>query len=480
MRSRLGGVALLAVLWSLLAAIVAGSALADGPTVTGAGSTWSQVALDQWRSDVALQGLAINYSGVGSTAGRSFYINGQVDFAVSEIPFLPNEVASLRADHTSYQYLPIVAGGTSMMYNLRGPSGQIRNLQLSPRTAAEIFTGQITSWDDADIKKDNPSVALPKLAIVPVTRSDGSGTSAQFSAFFDSQVSDVWRKFCSDSNPPITPCGSTSFWPQFGISVQQRGSDGIANYVANPSLGNGSIGYAETAYALSRDLPVVSVLNRAGNYVQPTAANVAIALKHATLNSDRTQNLGQVYVAPEPAAYPISSYSYMITRTTGFDPAKGEVLGKFIEYFVCTGQQSAETLGYSPLPENLVQAAFDAVKNIPGAPPPPGLNAKECPNPQITKQFDTTPDVSDQTPNNTHSAGPSASVDVVPGVSASASATSTVVSSDQAGAMIEAAARTTRAAQPPSALPLLLAGIVLVLLVFGPLLLRLRSGRRDT
>ena len=364
--ARLGA---LAVVWSVVLMTVAGPALADGPTVTGAGSTWSQVAIDQWRSDVALQGISINYSGVGSTAGRSFYINGQVDFAVSEIPFLSNEIASLRSGNISYQYLPIVAGGTSMMYNLRGPSGQIRNLQLSPRTAAEIFTGAITSWDDPDIEKDNPGLSLPNLQIVPVTRSDGSGTSAQFSAFFAAQVPDVWHDFCATG--PITPCGSTSFWPAFGISVQQRGSDGIANYVANPSLGNGSIGYAETAYAKSRNLPVVSVLNRSGHYVQPTAQNVAIALKHATLDADRTQNLGAVYTAPEDAAYPISSYSYMITRTTGFDPAKGEVLGKFIEYFVCAGQRSAETLGYSPLPPNLVQAAFDAVVDIPGAPKPP-------------------------------------------------------------------------------------------------------------
>jgi phosphate ABC transporter phosphate-binding protein len=471
------------VLWLLVGVLASQAALADGPTVTGAGSTWSQVAIDQWRSDVALQGISINYSGVGSTAGRGFYIAGNVDFAVSEIPFLPNEVSSLKQGGISYQYLPIVAGGTSMLYNLRGPSGQIRNLQLSPRTAAEIFTGQITSWDDAAIKKDNPGLALPKLPIVPVTRSDGSGTSAQFSAFFASQVPDVWRKFCGDVNPPISPCGSTSFWPQFGISVQQRGSDGIANYVANPSLGNGSIGYAETAYALARNLPVVSVLNRAGNYVQPTAQNVAIALTHATLNADRTQNLGAVYTASEAAAYPISSYSYMITRTSGFDPAKGEVLGKFIEYFVCAGQQSAETLGYSPLPENLVQAAFDAVKQIPGAPPPPGLNAKECPNPQVTGKFDPGGgQVGTQQPGGDPSASAPASTgprgSTVPGASIVPTATSTIVSSDQVGVFVEAASRNAEAAQPPSALPLALAGLVLVLLVFGPLLLRLRSNRR--
>jgi len=458
-----------------------GTALADGPTVTGAGSTWSQVAIDQWRSDVALQGININYSGVGSTAGRLFFMNESVDFAVSEIPFLPNEVQTLRQNHTSYQYLPIVAGGTSLFYNLRGPSGPIRDLNLSPRTAAEIFTGQITKWNDSAIRKDNPGLALPDSNIVPVTRVDGSGTSAQLSAFFFAMAPDVWRKFCSTVVPPITPCGATSFWPQFGISVQQKGSDGIANYVANPSLGNGSIGYAEAAYPEARNLPIVGILNHAGNYVQPTAQNVAIALTHATLNADRTQNLGAVYTAPEPAAYPISSYSYMITHTTGFDRAKGEVLGKFIEYFACTGQQKAEQLGYSPLPKNLVATVFDAVRNIPGAPAPPPLTPSGCPNPQITGHFHAgSGDTGQPQSRNSHPAGSSKSESPTPGYSGAldVSPTATIVDADHAGAFEAAAGRATAAAQPPSSFSPFVGIIALFLLVFGPLVLRLRSSRR--
>ncbi len=223
--------------------------------------------------------------------------------------------------------------------------------------------------------------------------------------------------------------------------------------------------------------------------MQPTAQNVAIALQHATLNGDRTQNLGQVYVAPEDAAYPISSYSYMIVRTQGFDPAKGEVLGKFIEYFACAGQQSAERLGYSPMPKNLVAAAFDAVKEIPGAPPPPALTGTACPNPQIKNTFDTQGDVNSQQPTAPPStstgtgstpAAPGSPVAGVPLASgASATPTSTIVGSDQAGFMIQAAARETAAAQPPSALPMVLGAIALMLLVFGPLTLRIRSGRRE-
>lgn len=372
------------VAWSVLLAVLAVTAAAppasaEGPRVTGAGSTWSEIAVQQWRADVARFGLDINYQGSGSSAGRQFYVIGQVDFAVSEIPFQPEEEERLAGANRSFQYLPIVAGGTSLMYNLVDSSGQrVTDLQLSPPTIAGLFTGRITDWSDPAITADNGGRALQPLQVVPTIRSDGSGTSAQFTAYLANQTPQLWREFTAERG---YDSGSTSFYPEFPGSVAQRGSDGVANYVANTSTGLGSITYVEAGYALQRGFPVASVLNASGNYTQPTARNVAVALTQATLNADRTQNLDAVYVHGDPATYPISSYSYMITQTAGFDSAKGEVLAKFILYFVCEGQQKAEVLGYSPLPPNLVQIAFDAVAAIPGAPPLPPLSA--CANPTI-------------------------------------------------------------------------------------------------
>ncbi len=363
-----------------LCVMVPAPAQADGPTVTGAGSTWSQIAVDQWRADAAKFGLSVNYQGVGSSAGRQFYLIDQVDFAVSEIPFLPDELEKLRSKDKSFQYSPIVAGGTSMMYNLRDVQGQaIKTLRLSTETISLIFTGGIENWSDPKIKADNPNLRLPDQAIIPVIRSDGSGTSAQFSAFIDSVESSIWDSFAAANNIPPEP---TSYWPNFSGSVSQKGSDGVANYVANDSTGVGSIGYVEAGYAFQRGRPVASIKNVSGAYTQPTARNVAIALTQAELNSDRTQNLSRVYVYNHPDTYPISSYSYLISETKGFDPAKGAVLGRFMIYMACEGQQSAEILGYSPLPPNLVEAVFDAVRNIPGAPAPPPI--KECNNPTIS------------------------------------------------------------------------------------------------
>lgn len=369
----------LPVLVLLLSSLPMPGARAEGPTVSGAGSTWSQIAVDQWRADVARRGLLINYQGVGSSAGRQFFIIGQVDFAVSEIPFEPDELEKLNSSGRSFQYLPIVAGGTSVMYNLRDPGGTpITSLRLSSDNLAGIFTGAIEKWDDPRIAKDNPGLDLPDLDVIPVIRSDGSGTSAQFSAYLKKMEPQQWSAFAKEMKIQDAP---TSYWPNFPGSVAQKGSDGVANYVANDSIGLGAVTYVEAGYAIQRRRPVASIKNASGNYSQPTSENVATALTKARLNSDLTQDLDDVYLHPAPNAYAISSYSYMITQTKGFDEQKGRVLGEFMVYMACAGQQQADVLGYSPLPPNLVEAVFAAIRRIPGAPEPPPLS--ECGNPTI-------------------------------------------------------------------------------------------------
>jgi phosphate transport system substrate-binding protein len=365
--------------------------------ITGAGSTWSQIAVDQWRADVARQGLSVNYQGLGSSTGRQFYIQNQVDFGVSEIPFQPasynREGAKLydeieAASKRPYAYLPIVAGGTSFMYHLDVNGKRITDLHLSGATIAKIFTGGITNWNDPAIKADDGR-DFPSLPILPVLRADGSGTSAQFTAYMATMFPDIWNPFCSRTLNLPSPCPPTSLYPYFGNYKAQSGSDGVANFVSAP-YNNGAITYVEYGYALQRSFPVVSVLNQAGYYSQPTAENVAIALTRAKINPDRTQVLNGVYTNPDPRAYPVSSYSYMIVPTTTaapFTEGKGNTLGQFILYFLCTGQQKAKQLGYSPLPPNLVGFGFEAVTKIPGAPAPPAL--KDCANPTIQGGFTT-------------------------------------------------------------------------------------------
>lgn len=365
----------------LVAALFAGLATASVPAanavgyipITGTGSTWSQNALDQWRKNVAANyGMTVNYSGVGSSAGRRDYIAGTVDFAVSEIPFQsnPEDGSAPETPPRGYAYMPIVAGGTAFMYNLRIGGKRVTNLRLSGDVITKIFTGAITKWNDAAIQADNPALAMPDKAIVPVVRSDGSGTSAQFTLWMSKQYGSLWK------------AGMRSQFPTPANGKAQNGSLGVAGYVSQ-DYGEGAITYVEYSYALKSGFPVAKVLNRSGYYVEPTANSVAVALLSAGINSDLTQNLDNVYNSTDKRTYPLSSYSYMIVPTEVggiFTAEKGATLGAFTRYMLCEGQQQAPALGYSPLPLNLVQAGSDQIKRIPGA-GSAGIDFNSCNNP---------------------------------------------------------------------------------------------------
>src|SRR3954463_2154230 len=189
---------------ALLTGCLAGLVLVPSPAhaasyvpISGAGSTWSQVAVDAWRADVRASGVVVNYAGTGSTDGRSQYIQGTVDFANTEIPFQNPPEPGQQAEIPSrpHAYLPIVAGGTSFMYNLTVGGQRVTDLRLSGTTLAKIFTGQITRWNDPVIKHDYGRT-LPDIPIIPVVRSDGAGASAQFPKDMASQAS-------SPSSPSI-------------------------------------------------------------------------------------------------------------------------------------------------------------------------------------------------------------------------------------------------------------------------------------
>jgi phosphate ABC transporter phosphate-binding protein len=361
--------------------------------VSGAGSTWSQNALDQWRRNVNQYGMQINYQGTGSSDGRNQYRNGTVDFGVSEIPYgLKDGGVVDTPPSRGYAYMPIVAGGTSFMYNLKIGGHRVTNLRLSGENITKIFTGVITSWADPALKKDNPGLALPARKIVPVVRSDGSGTTAQFTLWMSKQYSSLWDTYCA-ANGMATPCGLTSNYPVKGGSgfVALSGSLGVAGYVSQDQS-EGALTYVEYSYAVNTGFPVIKVLNKAGYYNEPTAQNVAVALLKARINDDQsssqylTQILDGVYNNADARTYPLSSYSYMIipTKVEGsFSKDKGRTLGAFAYYFLCEGQQQAPLLGYSPLPINLVQAGLAQVKRIPGV-DQQTVDIKKCNNPTFS------------------------------------------------------------------------------------------------
>jgi phosphate ABC transporter phosphate-binding protein len=363
--------------------------------VSGAGSTWSANALQQWIRNVwDNYRWKVTYDDSGSSAGRQLFAQGTVDFAVSEIPYaLSGSDSADPRPSRQFSYIPIVAGGTSFMYNLVIGGQRVTNLRLSGETVAKIFTGVITKWNDPIIAADNPKLALPGTPIIPVVRSDGSGTTAQFTAWMRSQYTPIWNAYCVKAGK--ANCGITSNYPVASGSafISQSGSNGVSGYVAQ-GQSVGSITYVEYSYARNSKFPVAKLLNTAGYYTEPTASNVAVALLGSAINNDPnsvdylTQKLTGVYNNPDPRSYPLSSYSYLIVPTaieagSSFTEDKGLTLADFASYFLCEGQQQAEVLGYSPLPINLAQSGLEQVQKIPGG-NPANKNISKCNNPTFS------------------------------------------------------------------------------------------------
>ncbi|MDX3753303.1 substrate-binding domain-containing protein [Streptomyces sp. AK08-02] len=395
---RLRAPATLAVLLGVVAALLAGPATAPAAAesytpVAGAGSTWAENAIEQWRKAVNQYGMRISYAGSGSSDGRRQFLSGTVDFAVSDIPFQTNPTdgsAAERPSSGSYAYMPIVAGGTSFMYHLTVNGRKVTNLRLSGDVVTKIFTGVVKYWDDPVVKADNPGLQLPHRAVVPVVRSDGSGSTAQFTMWMANQHASLWKAYCAKVGRSGA-CGQTSYYPTVSGMIAQSGDPGVAGYVAQ-NYGEGAIGYVNYSYAINEGYPVAKVLNHAGYYTEPTPKNVAVSLLKAKINTNKasadylTQKLEGVYNDTDKRNYPLSSYSYMILplKVQGtFTKDKGKTLGAFSYYFMCQGQQQAPQLGYSPLPINLVQAGFDQIRRIPGV-KTQNINIRGCNNPTFS------------------------------------------------------------------------------------------------
>ena len=347
-----------AALAMLLAAstLVGVSSPADAQTpyerIAGEGSSWAANSIDAMRVGLAQLGLTVDFNPSGSTAGRRNFLNGTVDYAVSDVPFqfAPEDgSAPENPAPGTYGYVPIAAGGTAFMYNLVIDGQRVTNLRLSGETVAKIFTGVITRWNDPALIVDNPQLALPDRAIVPVVRSDGAGTSQVLTSWMVARHPGIWTAYCTASGR-APACGPTSFYPTVPGMIAQAGDIGVAGYVSQ-GFADGSIGYVNYSYALGAQFPVAKVLNAAGYYTAPTPDNVAVSLLEAQVDTNAsnpatylTADLSGVYTGTDARNYELSSYSYLIVPTIvggAFSVAKGRSLADFGDYALCEAQRQS-------------------------------------------------------------------------------------------------------------------------------------------
>ena len=367
---------LLAVV-ALVAAYVLPGAVAQAAghaLIVGSGSSWSANAVNQWVADVQGNGLQVVFTPNGSAQGRKDFAYKTTDYGVTDIGYLGTDPVTGDVDSSlgrQYAYLPIVAGGTSFPYQVKVAGKLKRNLRLSGKTLALIFTNKITNWNDPAITADNNGSRLPSLPIIPVVHSEGSGSTAQFTRYLNTVYPSIWGPFLGQNV-------GTEYYPRKGNAIAQNGSDPVMNYVTSAAA-NGAIGYDEYSYALGKNYPVAKLLNASGYYTLPNQYNVAVALTQAQINLDKNspnyllQDLAKVYTFNDVRTYPMSSYSYSIIPTAANDAkmtsSKRQTLADFLFYSVCGGQKEMGPIGYSPLPLNLVRASFDQIAKLKAADP---------------------------------------------------------------------------------------------------------------
>jgi phosphate transport system substrate-binding protein len=392
----------LVMVTALLLGPLATSASAE-VSISGEGSSFVGIEIDQWRADVSKfdSPLVVNYVASSSGIGRQSFAEPvsrrNIDFAISDIPY----VAGAASPPTPFAYVPISAGGMAFMFNLKDKAGRrIRDLKLTPETACKIFTNQITTWSDplllADNPKLRPGVSQDKIKLV--LRRGAAGTSFILGQFCIATAKTVWDQFQSDvlrfpenaQGYDGAPGPPTNQWPVPFGAVNAGNSEGNADQVANESTGESSICLVETGFATNRKFPVAAVKNAAGVFILPSDSAVTKALGYAGNDPTGTQKLD--FVTPDANAYNPSTYSYAVVATTaeGLDPAKGTTLAKFLNYAVGAGQEKAGNLDYAPLPQNLVDLSFDLIAKIPGAPPKESYTAVRPKAPLVTEE--ETPD----------------------------------------------------------------------------------------
>jgi phosphate transport system substrate-binding protein len=339
-------------------------------TLNGAGATFPFPLIDTWRVEYQLvnPSVSINYQSIGSGGGVRQFTERTVDFGASDAPLTEEEMQALAS--STPVHIPETIGSVVAAYNLPGID---KGLKLTGQVLADIFAGKITRWDDPRIRELNPDLSIPAADIVVVHRSDGSGTTFIWTSYL-SQVSPEWNQTIG--------AGKSVQW---SVGLGASGNEGVSNTVLSTP---NSIGYVELTYALTTDMDYASLMNREGNFVEPTlestqaAAQAAIIMNSSTSTANTTgvgstvslpggdQSWTHVSLLDAPGAdsYPIASFSYLLLYkelSTNIDSMeKAQALAQFINWAITDGQQFASPLHYVPLPDSVVQHNQQTLRSL--------------------------------------------------------------------------------------------------------------------
>lgn len=328
-----------------LGALVAGTLAVTGAQAvdfTGAGASFPAPVYQAWGAKFKEKtGNALNYQSIGSGGGQNQIINRTVDFGASDATVASDKLAA-----NSLLQFPTVIGSVVATVNLDGVA--TNQLRLTGPVLADIYLGKITKWNDKAIADLNPGVTLPSRAIVPVYRSDSSGTTAIFTAYL-SAVSPDWKSKVGSA--------TSVQWP---VGAGAKGNEGVTGTVKNIK---GGLGYVEFIYAASNNLVVTQLQNKSGAFVKPeTSAFIAAA---DAADWDGAKDFAASMIdAPGAAAWPIVSPTYvLLPKNPKNIPASRATMELFIWSNTAEGQEIAEKLHYIPLPKSVVERVEKALKS---------------------------------------------------------------------------------------------------------------------
>ncbi len=314
-------------------------------TLQAGGSTFVNPVMQVWLSgfaDYTGQVVKTNYQALGSGAGITGILKGTFDFAGSDAPVASSVSANYTATKGPLLQIPETLGAVAIFYNIPGIH---ISLNLTGPIIADIYLQKITSWNDPAIRAINPKVvdlnATTSITIVPVHRSDGSGTTYALTNYF--------TKVSTDWNASGKGFGTSISWPTTG-ELAGKGSAGVAAYVAQTP---NSVGYADSYYALSNKLTSAAVQNSAGVFLVPTLAGVTAAA--AAFSSQVQANpTFPITNAPGAASYPISTYTYLLVWKNQANQDKGNDIAQLFWWIVTHGQADGPPLYYPALPSSVV------------------------------------------------------------------------------------------------------------------------------
>ena len=310
--------------------------------ITGAGASFPQPIYAKW-SDAynKATGGQVNYQSIGSSGGIKQIIANTVDFGASDAPMTPDEL-----NEAGLIQFPTVIGGVVPIVNIEGIGPG--ELKLDGEMLADIYLGKISNWNDPAIAAMNPDLTLPDAAITTVFRSDGSGTTFNFTDYL-AKVSSTWKDTIG--------VDKTVKWPTSATGAGGKGNEGVSSYVTRMK---NSIGYVEYAYAKQSGLSHVALKNAAGNVVQPSAETFAAA---GDIDWSQQEGFYKVITNSDTAqAWPIAAATFILVHKQPQDAKQVAGALSFFDWAYAQGDDDALKLDYVPFSDTAV-AIFKAKWN---------------------------------------------------------------------------------------------------------------------